>query len=136
LNDVTRRDESQEPVVVKKEKHPGGLFGKQGAIVTELTLPKQTYRLGDTITFGAQVTNNSSVAVAKTKARFIQSVTYYAQGRTKEKSTTFVKVKQGPCPAGSVQKWENTPLVVPKTACPSDLGPRCTLIKVAHSIQV
>jgi hypothetical protein len=121
---------------MKKEKELSLLFWKRGFISATVTIPKQVFVIGDNVLVSADITNHSSVAVKNTKATIKQTVTYHCSGRKKIEQSVVSKVKKGEIGPGTLFKWNEISLPVPKSVPPSDFGPRCRLFEAEHKFEV
>jgi len=122
------------PVVASNEKTLCCWFCKEGPIKTQVTLDRNTYKPGETITFNATIENLSSTNIYSILVSLTRNVKLVSHTKTRTFSDVVLSVGYGSCSAGQPLYLTNKQITLPIDIAPSTL-PYCNIIDVDYILE-
>ncbi|XP_076033484.1 arrestin domain-containing protein 3-like [Oratosquilla oratoria] len=121
------------PVQRNETKHLCCWCCKSGPISVVLNIDKTGFVSGESMPINAECTNMSNRCMNKTKAKIVQKVTCYAEGKSKSATRTVASLEHPSIPEGESDIWSGVLLKIPPLA-PSEL-PGCPNIIIEYTFE-
>jgi len=135
LFDLNLQQQAMLSQEIKRVKGSNFFACRNGQLGFELRLKRSGYVSGEAVDFACEITNSSSTKVNHIKAMLVQTIMFYAQGRSRSQKKTVSELKGPAIECGDHEMWCPTTLAIPPLP-PTRLGGNCRIIDVKYFLQV
>jgi len=130
--DLNSDSSAGRPMIKEDQKMFGCLCCESGPVSATVKLDRSGYVPGETIYLNAMADNQSTKLMNKSSVELIQTITFYAQGRSKVTTTEVFGYKRGAIEPGESDTWTDTAMRIPVLP-PSNLK-GCRNINIDYEI--